>query len=332
MEEFFDLPERLGTKSPEQCQLERWQLSAGNPFFRYGRARHFISTKEGRVRARCSAIINPELKSLDGLVGQIGFFEAEDDGQAVNACLSTACSWLRSQGALEIWGPMQFSIWHGYRFMTHGHDLPAFAGEPRNPVYYPRLFEQYGFVPFAQWRSWDLSREELTTIVDAAERALTEEPATGFHMKAVTEGEIDEALRAIHQLCVASFSRNVGFCPIGLAEFEATFQPLKPLVGKNYLFLLLDEKEAPQGFIFTYPDARCELVLHTMALTPSTRGRGVVNQLVSAAIGSGVRRGNRRAVGALAKAGPTLYDKIGAASREYWLYQLPATEAESLGV
>ena len=47
-----------------------------------------------------------------------------------------------------------------HRFMVRGFERAPFLFEPRNPPYYPRLFEANGFAPVHRWYSYEISRAE----------------------------------------------------------------------------------------------------------------------------------------------------------------------------
>ncbi len=242
-------------------------------------------------------------------------------------CLAAAVESLEQRGLSLIWGPMQFSIWHSYRLMTRGFSAPPFIGEPRNPPYYPAFFEAAGFSPLAQWRSWDLTQEELSTLVAAASAMppglLAEQ---GLHVATYEAARFDQLLRDFHLVANESFKDNLGYAAIELDEFSAVFSPMKPLLQPELVLVLYDGEERPQGLAYCYPDPRCGVVLHTMALLPAVRGKGVVSAFaINGAIRAARDWGQGGAVGALAKEGRTLYDKIGAPSREYTLFELRRT-------
>ncbi len=100
------------------------------------------------------------IRDEDGTaVGLIGFFECIEDPIVATVLLDAARDWLRDQhGLRRLWGPMNFDIWHSYRFMTQGFDQAPFYGEPDNKAYYPAYFEHYGFARRRTWHSFEVSR------------------------------------------------------------------------------------------------------------------------------------------------------------------------------
>jgi hypothetical protein len=137
------------------------QLAPEFPFYRKAgnSHRHFLATVGRRIVGRISAFVNSDLRDRDGTpAAAIGFFESVEDNAIARGLFDSAAGWLRAEhGIRRIWGPMNFDIWHGYRLMTRGFGQKSFYGEPYNKVYYPALFERYGFARRQYWHSVELT-------------------------------------------------------------------------------------------------------------------------------------------------------------------------------
>src|SRR5688572_12813091 len=121
------------------------ELSGASAFSRYGRTRLFLCEEGGRVAGRIAAIVNPKLVDRNGsLLGQLGYFECIDDTAVAESLIGAGIEWLKSAGVREVIGPMNGGAHRSHRFLTRGFDREPFLFEPRNPRYYPRLFEQCG--------------------------------------------------------------------------------------------------------------------------------------------------------------------------------------------
>ncbi|MHC4393127.1 MAG: hypothetical protein ACYTFT_13140 [Planctomycetota bacterium] len=334
---------------PLRANLER-ELSEANPFLAHGSLRLFLAFEGDRAVARAAGIVDRRLEHEGVPAGMIGFFEAIDplDRFAVTeAVLNAASVWLKEQGARVALGPMDFSIFHRYRFMTKGFETLPFLGEPRNPESYPEAFTRYGFTPCARYFSWDLLTPHLRGMEQfanaAAGPALLE---AGYRTRPIDRERFDEDLRALHALVVPGFQSNVGSIPLSFEEFQAVFGP-----GLSFLIPELSPVlEAPDGSVaglgYIYPDYAHTLigtdggaeamgafltaaatadtqrfVLHTMVLAPNHRKRGLIETCLGPVLTAARKLGLDHAVGALTKEGPTIYHKTGAPSREYTLYQ-----------
>ena len=137
------------------------QLAPTFPFYRQpGNAhQHFLAFSGRKIVGRVSAMVNQDFLNNGGTpVGTLGFFECVDDYAVAQELLDTATAWLREQHQIRrVWGPMNFDIWHNYRFMTKGFDQGLFCGEPYNKPYYPEFFERYGFQAKHCWDSLEVS-------------------------------------------------------------------------------------------------------------------------------------------------------------------------------
>src|SRR5262249_54715548 len=140
--------------------------------------------------------------------------------------------WLSQRGARRALGPMDLSIWHGYRFMTRGFQTEPFLGEPRNPPAYPELFEAIGFKPGSRSFSWDLTREHLGgSRKAAAVRAQPESlAAAGMRLEPFDLRQFDESLSHAHQLLVDAFAEHAGFTPISREEFSVLYAGMRQLI------------------------------------------------------------------------------------------------------
>ena len=137
-----------------------------NFFFRHGGSlKAFIATHDNRVVGRIGAMINPSIRYNHSTPGLIGLLEVKDDYETARLLLTRSLQWFRMKGIKLILGPMDFSIWHNYRFMVDGADNIPFIGEPRNPQYYADFFKRFGFSEHLHWQSRLLNIEGIKGIM-----------------------------------------------------------------------------------------------------------------------------------------------------------------------
>ena len=290
-------------------------------------ARRFIAEQGGRQRGTCTAIIQDLLSSGGAPMGLVGFYECEDALETSRALLDAAFSWLAECGVKQVLGPMNVSIWQAYRFMTRGFQQEAFAGEPRNPEFHPDQFEDSGFRPHARYHSWDLTADQLGAIRARAEAkadpgALS---AAGLRVTPLDLANFDEQLPQLHSLVVEAFRDNVAFTPLSLPDFRARFAPMRLLARAELAPLVWNAQGEAVGFGYLFPDPVPEgssdrLIFHTVAVKKEYRRQGMIENVLVELLREAERQGFTRAVGALAKEGPTIYARTGAPSREYTLY------------
>ena len=233
------------------------QLSPGYPFYnRPGNDhRHFLAYEGAQVVGRASAMVNAAIRDEDGTaVGLVGFFECVDDPIVATVLLDAARDWLRDEhGLRRIWGPMNFDIWHSYRFMTRGFDQAAFYGEPDNKAWYPAYFEAYGFARRRTWHSFEVvGRGPLEAMIATCKPQHDSLVGQGYRFNSADNWNPRDETRLLHDLISQSFEGFLGFTPIALEEFVMLFRRLKAAVALPMSFVLHDPSDRPVGFAITY--------------------------------------------------------------------------------
>jgi hypothetical protein len=352
LREFVDFPWTIYADDPRWIPPSREEvrrlLAPENPFFRYGEALNLLVTEGGRTLGRCSAMINPKLKQYGSSPGLIGFFEVVDRYEVSEALLTEAVGWLRKRGLEEVWGPMNFSTWHSYRLMTRGFDRDPFYGEPYNPPYYPEHFDRFGFESTTRHYSWDLGEEHLRELhANAKQFSEAVPPRDEFRCESLDPRRLEADLRRIYDLAVPGFRGNFGWSPIDWGEFEPLYTDLRHTVIPDLVRFAVTPAGQTVGLFYLYPDpaiavrsmngesgllARLRfsmrkqrsdrMIFHTMVIDEPFRKAGIVEHTAAPLIEAVLGHGFRRAVGALAKEGPTIYAKTGPPSREYTLFRV----------
>jgi hypothetical protein len=114
-----------------------------NPFFKHAQAQYFLAYRDGRPVGRVSAHIDRNFNTFQGNEwGLFGWFECEDDPEAVRALLDVAAGWLRERGRDRMVGPMDFTTNDEIGVLIAGHEHPPIILCPWHHPYYQRLLEQ----------------------------------------------------------------------------------------------------------------------------------------------------------------------------------------------
>jgi len=215
---------------------------------------NFLARQGGRVVGRASAMVNAALKDADGTaVGTVGFFECVEDPSVAASLLDAARDWLRSEhGIGRIWGPMNFDIWHGYRFLTRGFGEEPFYGEPANKPYYPDYFERYGFARRRTWVSLEVrGRSRLEALVERGKARHTLLVERGYR-SAPAESRASRAdMKKLYDLMTASFGGFLGFTPISFEDFERLARPMRHALAMPMSIFVYDEAGGLAGFALT---------------------------------------------------------------------------------
>jgi hypothetical protein len=237
---------------PFRAELDR-ELSPSFPFYlKPGSAhRHFLATAGDRMVGRVSAMVNPDLRDAEGSVpGLVGFFECVEDRGVARDLLDAACSWLRQDcGVTRIRGPMNFDIWHGYRFMTRGFARDPFWGEPYNKPYYPGFFEDAGFARRHRWHSVELEgRGFIESLMARGAESYETLRRQGYLFESFDARRFEKELLRLHGLVSESFSRFIDFTPIPAEEFLRLFGRSRPALVPRLGLFVTDERGLPAGF------------------------------------------------------------------------------------
>lgn len=312
----------------------------------------YLCVVGGQHVGRVGAFMNPRLLGADGRpVGQIGYFECVEDYDAALALIETACHWLSAQGASEVWGPMAGGAHRPHRFMTAGFQQTPFFLEPRNPPYYPVMFERSGFRQLHAWDSYDIPVAQLCTglLEDMHVERKAARARRRFRLSFPSSADAGVTLARLHRLLDAIWSGHVGYSSLDFGEFAAVFGGMLTIFPEGYLGVLEYLQGGDAGLALMYPDdvvAFAKLngdasgwgrwradklpdrvVLHTTAVAPEARGGGGVFLFLEDAVRKIRRDGYRYAVIALVDRITGLPFAFAPRTRSYALYRRSITAA-----
>lgn len=217
------------------------------------RHRHFAALDGERLVGHVSAFVNADLADGDGTpVVTLGMFECVAGEEVGRALVDAALAWLREVAPdARVWAPMDFDIWHRYRFRVRGHDVPGIAGEPVNPAWYPSLFERCGFAVRDVWETTEIDgAAELREIEDACRPSLDARVADGYRFGPVARSD----LATFHALVLDSFSGFLGFTPVSFDTFRTLFGPRWSAADLRLARLVHGPPGEPVGFTLAYPE------------------------------------------------------------------------------
>jgi hypothetical protein len=315
------------------------ELSGASAISRRWRIQPFLCKIDGAVRGRIAALINPTLIDRDGVpIGQLGYFECVDDPRIAEALVDAGIEWLRKQGAQEVLAPINGGAHRLYRLLVCGFDRTPFLFEPRNPAYYPRLFEHCRLEPRCRWFSYDLNLEEMRQIHERLRRILVKHPARG-EIVALQPNLVKETAARLHAILDDCWSGHIAYAPMEFEEMTEMFAGLLSIMGPYDLSVYVeDHRDA--GLAFMYPDYAAEvrslggdaarwgewlgksrakrLVVSTSALIPEARKSSAAVAQIVGPLGLALQDGFEEFVVALVIEG--WMSRIAVPTREYVLY------------
>ena len=273
----------------------RHHLRADNPLWPRVTARPFVVAGPDGPRAHVLALVDRRLPSL----GLAGFFGCTDPAAGVQV-LDRASAWLRDRFSLSaVYGPINGTITRDYRLnLTADYKIP---GEPVNPAFYPRVFEQAGFQVFNRYLSGRCV--DYRTLVDFFCEVKPPPSSADYRLRPFGTESPEAELRTYHGLMNGIFPASSIYCPrVSLAERRFNLGTHKPRFDPRYSYFL-DDRGQPVGFVVGLVH-RSQLVIKTLGLLPSHRHLNLSTLLIKrvhdqaaadglgAAIYSTVRAGN----------------------------------------
>ena len=244
---------------PPSKAMLRAQLAPEFDFYRKAgnHHRHFLCTSVSKVLGRVSAFVNVDLRDRDGTaVGTVGLFECVEDEGVGRELLGAATAWLaETHGLRRIWGPVNFDIWHGYRFLIRGFGQERFFGEPYNKPWYPELFARCGFAVKQEWATMEvLGRQAIEELIRPGEKAERMFVGRGYRFQPIDLSRFEAELDRLYDLVTGSFSGFLGFTPIGREEFGRLFAVSRHGIEPRFFKIALDETGNPVGLVGAFPD------------------------------------------------------------------------------
>ncbi len=346
--EAIDLGLALGASDPRFVAPLRQPLEAElggrSTFARYGTMDLFGVERGGRLVARAAAITNPRLCDATGApIGQVGYFEAEDDAEAASNLFAECFAALRARGARHVTGPMNGGAHRAHRLMIRGFERRPFLFEPRNPPYYPRLFEASGFGPVHVWRTFELDDAAVARFGKVVARATAALPQTA--RLELLDPRRPEVLVRLHALLDRVWQGHVGYAPIEIDELAEVIGGALVLMTDRHFGIVHDGNGKDLGCSFMFPDyvdavralegdasrwgswlggpVPKTLVMHTHAIVEEARRTNAVSIGLAQGVKHFAEDGFNRLVVALVTEEWGFFGRQAEPTREYALYGRP---------
>ena len=141
--DFLSLPSLIYSKSEimQNLEEERQQIAGCHVLSHHYQFQAYVAYQNKKIKARCALIYYPHITEA-----YLGYFEAYDNQSVISELFEQMKQQVKNKGKNAIIGPINASFWLGYRMKTSGFHDAIFSGEPHNPSYYPKLWQEAGFV------------------------------------------------------------------------------------------------------------------------------------------------------------------------------------------
>ncbi len=223
------------------------QLSEKNPFFKFGKVRNFIVEDEGKLTGHCTAII--DRRNIK--VGLIGFYDCIDCKDTSKLLLKEAISWLKEKNCIQIFGPVNLSIWNNYRFIV-SQKRNSELFDPFSKNYYSKQWEENGFLGDGEYLS--AIRTNFDCVIQPTKNAYIKLKKAGYKIRQFNIDEKEKELKLLRDLSNEIFSESWNYIKISWSEFEYLYKKTLKIIDPKYIEILEKKDGKPIGFCFSLPN------------------------------------------------------------------------------
>lgn len=339
-EDFLAFPSRIHTKKEiMQKRSDEVALLKGiHTLSKYFTFTAFLCYCDNNVVSRCAVTIYPEKDEA-----YIGFFDSEDNIEAVKTIMEAAENFARKNGIRKLTGPVDASFWIGYRMKSDKFDEERFFSEPYGKEYYPRLWKASGY---------EISEVYVSNIYKKLSKNEEDDEnyikrynfltKKGYNIVSPSKEDWDKVIGEVYTLLIKLYSDFPVFSHITEEEFREMYKSLKTILDFSMVKLGY-KNDKLVGFFIGVPDYRNRLcgnigfpeiifmlknrrrcnnyVLLYIGVDEKHLGLG---SALSQAMFEELRKKRASSIGALIKKGKVsekYFDKIILYQREYLLFE-----------
>ena len=246
---FLSLPGRLypAGKNPRDITMESKLLSGRHVLSKYFDICVFTASRNSLAVSRCAITFYPDSKTA-----YLGFFDSEDDEEAVKELFVSAEKYVLSRGTYHIAGPVDASFWLGYRMKANMFDKSPYFGEPCGLPWYQKLWEQNGYVVTDLYSS-NIYGTALEYTNEKFSERLASFLKMGYKIESPKRGEWDKTIGEIYSLIMRLYSDFPIFKHISEEDFKSHYAGLKHIVDFSMVKMAHFNGKAV-GFFISIPD------------------------------------------------------------------------------
>ncbi len=214
-------------------------------------SKRYIVRVDGKIVGTASAFMDRRFINFwKQDVGFIGYFEAlPNHDKAVSSLFETAIEYLESQGANEVWAPINVPfLFYGGGILTKGHKVTTSFLQPYNPDYYLNYFEAAGFRSLKRLPHFSIdlgSQEQIRRISEIVGRS-------GIRIRELDWSRFEQELSVVQRLLNESFPKLWKYVPFEYAEFVEFARGFKDILIRG-LWLVAEIGGEAVGFVGAFP-------------------------------------------------------------------------------
>lgn len=225
------------------------------PYHRHGVIQPFMALRDGEPVGRVIAHYDRRHNEYFGEKrGCIGFFECIDDPDISRKLFRASQQWLSEQGMESMYGPLNFTFYEASGVLIDNFEDPPAIETVYNPLYYGKLFTDYGFAKAVDWYAYRFIREQEIPekFLRLYKRSLRK--SEEIVLRNVDKKNYREESRRMLEVFNCAWADNYGHIPFTYEEFIRFARELKPVI-KPELLIMAEFRGKVVAFILSIPDA-----------------------------------------------------------------------------
>lgn len=250
-EDFLALPSRIHTKDKlmQKRSDELALLKGTHTLSKYFSFTAFLCYLENKIVARCAVTIYPDKDEA-----YLGFFDSEDNIDAVKAMIETAEAFAKENGISKLTGPVDASFWIGYRMKSDRFNEKRFFSEPYGKEYYPELWQKCGY-EISQVYVSNIYKKLLKSEEDDERytKRYNHFLEKGYSIVSAKKKDWDTVIGEVYALLIRLYSDFPVFSHITEEEFREMYKSLKMILDYNMVKLGYKNGKLV-GFFICVPD------------------------------------------------------------------------------
>ena len=238
--DFLSLPSLLYSKSDimQNLEEEQQQIAGCHVLSHYYQFQAYVAYQDKKIQARCALVYYPHLNEA-----YLGYFEAYDNQAVISQLFTKMKHQAQNKSKIALIGPINASFWLGYRMKTSGFHEAIFSGEPHNPSYYPKLWQEAGFVVTDCYLSNFYSQVEQGQQQKKMEKRYREFLKKGYCIFSPKRKEWEHYAPQVFQLLSQLYQDFPTYQAISSPEFSHIFSSLKTALDFSMVKLAFYQEE-----------------------------------------------------------------------------------------